>query len=37
MNTARSHVKHMFVKTGVSRQGELVRIMLAGLGSIREE
>ena len=36
MNTARSHVKHMFAKTGVSRQGELVRIMLAGLGSIRE-
>lgn len=37
MNTARSHVKHMFAKTGVSRQGELVRIMLAGLGSIRGE
>jgi DNA-binding CsgD family transcriptional regulator len=36
MNTARSHIKHMFAKTGVSRQGELVRIMLAGLGSIRE-
>ncbi len=37
MNTARSHVKNMFAKTGVSRQGELVRIMLAGLGAIREE
>lgn len=37
MNTARSHVKHMFAKTGVSRQGDLVRIMISGLGSIREE
>jgi DNA-binding CsgD family transcriptional regulator len=37
MNTARSHVKHMFAKTGVTRQGELVRIMIAGVGSIREE
>ena len=37
MNTARSHIKSMFAKTGVSRQGELVRIMLAGLGAIREE
>jgi DNA-binding CsgD family transcriptional regulator/PAS domain-containing protein len=37
MNTARSHIKHMFAKTGVSRQGELVRMMLIGVGSLRGE
>ncbi|MDH3520373.1 MAG: helix-turn-helix transcriptional regulator [Myxococcales bacterium] len=36
MNTARSHIKHMFAKTGVSRQGELVRMILVGVGSLRE-
>lgn len=36
MNTARSHVKHMFAKVGVSRQGELVRMILSGLGPIRD-
>ena len=37
MNTARSHIKHIFAKTGVSRQGELVRMMLVGVGSLRGE
>jgi DNA-binding CsgD family transcriptional regulator len=37
MNTARSHIKHMFSKTGVSRQGELVRMILNGVGAIRGE
>lgn len=35
MNTARSHIKHMFSKTGVSRQGELVRMIINGVGAIR--
>jgi DNA-binding CsgD family transcriptional regulator len=28
MNTARSHLKRIFAKTGVSRQAELVRLVL---------
>jgi DNA-binding CsgD family transcriptional regulator len=34
MNTARSHLKHAFAKTGTSRQGELVRLIIAGIGAI---
>jgi DNA-binding CsgD family transcriptional regulator len=34
MNTARSHLKHAFSKTGTSRQGELVRLVIAGVGAI---
>jgi DNA-binding CsgD family transcriptional regulator len=34
MNTARSHLKHAFAKTGTSRQGELVRLIIAGVGAI---
>jgi DNA-binding CsgD family transcriptional regulator len=37
MNTARSHLKHAFAKTGTSRQGELVRLLLSGIGSIGDE
>jgi DNA-binding CsgD family transcriptional regulator/PAS domain-containing protein len=34
INTARSHLKHAFSKTGTSRQGELVRLIVAGVGGI---
>jgi DNA-binding CsgD family transcriptional regulator len=34
INTARSHLKHAFSKTGTSRQGELVRLIIAGVGAI---
>lgn len=37
MNTARSHLKRAFAKTGTSRQGELVRLMISGVGSMGEE
>jgi DNA-binding CsgD family transcriptional regulator/PAS domain-containing protein len=36
INTARSHLKHAFSKTGTSRQGELVRLIVAGVGAIGE-
>ncbi len=36
MNTARSHLKHAFAKTGTSRQGELVRLVITGVGTIDE-
>ena len=36
LNTARSHLKHVFAKTGTSRQGELVRLVISGVGQIRE-
>ena len=36
VNTARSHLKHAFAKTGTSRQGELVRLVITGVGSIHE-
>jgi DNA-binding CsgD family transcriptional regulator len=37
VNTARSHLKHVFSKTQTNRQGELVRLVLTGVGSIRDE
>ena len=37
MNTARSHLKRSFAKTGTSRQGELVRLVIRGVGSMGEE
>jgi DNA-binding CsgD family transcriptional regulator/PAS domain-containing protein len=37
INTARSHLKHAFAKTETSRQGELVRLVLTGVASIRDE
>jgi DNA-binding CsgD family transcriptional regulator len=36
LNTARSHLKHVFAKTDTSRQGELVRLIISGIGQIRE-
>ena len=36
LNTARSHLKHAFAKTGTKRQGELVRLIVTGVGQIRE-
>ena len=36
LNTARSHLKHVFAKTDTSRQGELVRLIMSGVGQIRE-
>ena len=36
LSTARSHLKHAFAKTGTSRQGELVRLVITGVGSIHE-
>ena len=36
LNTARSHLKHVFAKTDTSRQGELVRLIISGVGQIRE-
>ena len=36
VNTARSHLKHVFAKTGTSRQGELVRLVITGVGTIHE-
>jgi len=35
MNTARSQLKQIFVKTSTSRQSELVRLVLAGISPIR--
>jgi DNA-binding CsgD family transcriptional regulator len=37
MNTARSHLKHVFAKTDTSRQGELLRLVIGGIGAIRHE
>jgi DNA-binding CsgD family transcriptional regulator len=36
MNTARSHLKHAFAKTGTGRQSELLRLVIAGVGAISE-
>lgn len=35
MNTARSQLKQIFAKTNTGRQGELVRLVLAGIAPIR--
>jgi DNA-binding CsgD family transcriptional regulator len=35
--TARSHLKRVFSKTDTKRQGELVRLVLAGVASFGEE
>jgi DNA-binding CsgD family transcriptional regulator len=35
LNTVRSHLKRIFNKTGTSRQGELLRLVMTDVGSIR--
>ena len=37
MNTARSHLKHAFAKTGTGRQSELLRLVIAGVGAISDD
>ena len=37
VNTARSHLKHAFAKTGTTRQSELLRLIIAGVGSMGSE
>lgn len=37
INTARSHLKHVFSKTDTKRQGELVRLVLAGVASFGDD
>ena len=34
VNTARSHLKRAFAKTGTARQAELLRLVVAGVGAI---
>jgi len=36
IHTARAHLKHAFAKTDTQRQGELVRLVLTGVTSMRE-
>jgi DNA-binding CsgD family transcriptional regulator len=36
MNTARSHLKHAFAKTGTGRQSELLRLVISGVGAISD-
>ncbi|HYG61739.1 MAG TPA: helix-turn-helix transcriptional regulator [Thermoanaerobaculia bacterium] len=35
LNTARTHLKHIFAKTGVKRQSDLVRLVLTGITGLR--
>ena len=37
MNTARSHLKRAFAKTGTARQAELLRLVVAGVGAIGDD
>ena len=36
MNTARSQLKQVFAKTETNRQGELLRLLLTGVGSVTD-
>lgn len=35
MNTVRTHLKHIFAKTGTKRQGEIIKLIAAGPASLR--
>lgn len=35
LNTARTHLKHIFLKTGTQRQSELMRLLLQGVTGLR--
>lgn len=37
LNTARSHLKRAFSKTGTTRQAELLRLVVAGVGAIGDD
>ena len=37
LNTVRSHLKHIFSKTGTNRQGELLGLVMTDVGSIRSQ
>lgn len=36
MNTAKTHLRHIFAKTGVTRQGELMRLLMLSARPIRD-
>jgi DNA-binding CsgD family transcriptional regulator len=37
LNTVRTHLKHLFNKTGTHRQGDLVRVLVTSLAFIRQD
>ncbi|MBM3203086.1 helix-turn-helix transcriptional regulator, partial [Candidatus Woesearchaeota archaeon] len=37
LNTVRTHLKHLFHKTGTHRQGDLVRVLVTSLAFIQQD